>query len=157
MTQGFHPILPADEAGRVGAIIERCNLDLIDLSLQLKQAHWNIRGARFQSLHEQLDTIVAQVRLASDELAERIVTLGLPADGSAAAVARESRLEPLPGGFLGDARVVEVISKALFATIDGLREAIGSTAELDPVSEDLLIGICGPLEKQLWMLQSQQL
>ncbi|MDZ4851756.1 MAG: ferritin-like domain-containing protein [Pirellulaceae bacterium] len=44
----------------------------------MSHARWNVSGALFLQLHEQLDTIADTVRSAADEVAERIVTLGHP-------------------------------------------------------------------------------
>ena len=41
-------------------------IDLIELPLQGKQAHWNLVDTNFRDLHLQLDEIVATAREASD-------------------------------------------------------------------------------------------
>ena len=45
--------------------LQQALVDLTDLSLLGKQAHWNIKGTRFRALHLQLDEIVDEVRVAS--------------------------------------------------------------------------------------------
>ena len=49
--------------------LQQALVDLTDLSLLGKQAHWNIKGTRFRALHLQLDEIVDEVRVASDDVA----------------------------------------------------------------------------------------
>ena len=56
--------------------------DAIDLQLQAKQAHWNIKGPNFVGLHELFDQIAAQAREYADEIAERGVALGGVARGT---------------------------------------------------------------------------
>lgn len=130
--------------------------DLVDLALQGKQAHWNVVGPNFRALHLQLDEIIDTTRAASDAVAERIVTLADPADGRAATVAKASRLEPYPEGLQKVSDTVTLVADRLQTTIAGLRQAIETVGEVDPISEDLLIGQAGALEKHLWMVQAQE-
>ena len=74
----------------VGSALQSVLVDLIDISLQGKQAHWNIQGPRFRSLHLQLDEIVSFARTASDDVAERLSAINVAPDGRAANVAATS-------------------------------------------------------------------
>ena len=56
-------------------------VDLIELHLQGKQAHWNLVGTNFRDLHLQLDSIVDTAREASDTIAERMRALDAVPDG----------------------------------------------------------------------------
>lgn len=42
-----------------------------DLQLQLKQAHWNVKGLKFIGLHELFDKIRKDVEIYMDEIVER--------------------------------------------------------------------------------------
>ena len=64
----------------VAAALQQALVDLTDLSLQGKQAHWNIEGPGFRSLHLHLDEIIDEVRLAADDVAERIKATLDPVD-----------------------------------------------------------------------------
>lgn len=138
------------------AALNRVLADLIDLSLVGKQAHWTLVGRGFRSLHLQLDEVVDAVRLQADEVAERVVTIGETPDGRAATVARESALPEHPTGWVQDTDVIDYFVRALGTTIGRLREAIGETEQTDVVSQDLLIGVTGALEKHLWMFQAER-
>jgi hypothetical protein len=74
-------------------------------------------------------------------------------DGQPEAIAGSTKVEPLPGGHLGDSEVVWLIANRLEQVAARTRERVSS---LDPVSEDLLIGVAATLEKQLWMLRAQR-
>ncbi len=50
--------------------------DALDLGLQAKQAHWNVKGPNFLSLHELFDKVATELDELTDELAERAVELG---------------------------------------------------------------------------------
>ena len=53
----------------------------IDLTTQAKQAHWNVKGPDFISLHELFDKIATSSGEYVDSIAERIMQLGGLAEG----------------------------------------------------------------------------
>src|SRR6202795_4026161 len=61
--------------------LQKVLVDLIELHLQGKQAHWNLVGTNFRDLHLQLDDIVDTAREASDTIAERMRALDAVPDG----------------------------------------------------------------------------
>lgn len=130
-------------------------IDLIDLALVGKQAHWNIVGPRFRSVHLQLDEVVTLARGFADAVAERAAAIGVSPDGRAATVAADSGVPSFPGGYIADTDVVGAFVTALESVCRRMRERIAATAEPDPVSQDLLIGITAELEKQSWMFQAE--
>jgi starvation-inducible DNA-binding protein len=107
-------------------------------------------------VHLELDELVDAWRRLGDDVAERAVALAAAPDGQSAAIAGSTKVEPLPGGHLGDREVVWLIANRLEQVTARTRERIARVASLDPVSEDLLIGAAGTLEKQLWMLRAQR-
>ena len=70
--------------------------DAIDLQGQVKQAHWNVKGPHFISLHELFDKISDVVLEQIDEIAERITSLGGTAEGTVALAAKRSKLKNYP-------------------------------------------------------------
>lgn len=130
-------------------------VDLIDLALQAKQAHWNVTGGNFRSVHLQLDEMMTEYRAWSDVVAERIVAIGVAADGRARTVADGSVLPVFPDGTVGDRAVVELFVERLETSAGAFRERMDRLGDPDPVSEDILIGIVAGIEKQLWMVRTQ--
>lgn len=130
-------------------------VELIDLSLLGKQAHWNVVGPNFRSIHLQLDEIVDTARLASDRVAERIATLGAAPEGRSSAVATASQLPEFPGGQVHVEETVQRISGTIDTMAGRIRERILRVGETDPVSQDALIEASDQLEKQAWMLRAQ--
>lgn len=149
-------ILAEETNEKVTAILQKNLTNLIDLALLMKQAHWNVVGPNFRSIHLQLDEIIVTVRDASDDVAERISALGVPADGRSSTVAENSDLTAYPREFVPVSETISLVADAIKTAIDSLRDAIEATGDLDPVTEDLLIAVSGPLEKHLWMLQAQE-
>ena len=139
----------------VAAELQATLVELIDLSLLGKQAHWNVVGPNFRSIHLQLDEIVDTVRLASDRVAERIATIGGEPDGRAASVAGSSGLPDFPAGHVPVTETVQRVGSTIDVMCQRLRERILSMADSDPVSQDILISSADELEKQAWMLRAQ--
>ena len=149
-------VLSPENLEKAAPMLQCALVDLIDLALQGKQAHWNLKGPNFRAVHLQLDEIIDHVRLASDEVAERLVTIGVPADGRAGAVAESTCLDAFPEGEISVQQAIALYADRMAAVSRGMREKIEAIADVDPVSQDMLIGITAPIEKQLWMLQSQE-
>jgi starvation-inducible DNA-binding protein len=145
-----------DEARRVtGAVLQDSLVDLIDLHLSAKQAHWNLTGRSFRSVHLQLDEVVDLAREHADTVAERASAIGVNPDGRARTVAEQSKLHQFEAGWLPDDKVIAAITDMLGEMSKRFRERIETTEESDPVSQDLLIAVAQDLDKQHWMFAVQ--
>jgi starvation-inducible DNA-binding protein len=145
----------ADKAS-VGAVLQSTLVDLVDMSLVAKQAHWNVVGKNFRSVHLQLDELVTTARTYTDEVAERAAALGLSPDGRARTVAEGSGVPGFPDGWLKEDEVVTAVVTALGELIQRLRGRIDETDKSDLVTQDLLIEITKNFEQAHWMWQAQQ-
>src|SRR5438876_1852192 len=105
--------------------------DAVDLQMQIKQAHWNVKGPHFIGLHELFDQIDEAVESYVDLIAERIVQLGGIAEGTARVAAARSRLEEYPLNIADGHAHVEAVSKALSTFGRQARQTIEQTDELD--------------------------
>ncbi|WP_200301708.1 Dps family protein [Streptomyces adelaidensis] len=139
----------------VSEALQGALVDLVDLSLVAKQIHWNVVGPRFRSVHLQLDEVVDTARLHSDTVAERAATLGVSPDGRAGTVAGSSGIGKIPDGWVKDTDAVGSLVDGLGAVITRMRTRVESTAEADPVSQDIFIGVTADLEKHHWMFQAE--
>ncbi|MEU1984785.1 DNA starvation/stationary phase protection protein [Nocardia sp. NPDC019395] len=130
-------------------------VDLIDLSLIAKQAHWNVLGTHFRSVHLALDELVTAARDFTDSAAERATAIGVSPDGRAATVAKEAAGLEFPDGWQQDTDVINAIVTNLNTVIRRFRERIELTEKADPVTQDLFIEIAARLEQLHWMWQAQ--
>lgn len=153
MTRSRHA-LSEEVRRRASQHLQMTLVDLLDLSLQMKQAHWNLRGTNFTAVHKLFDEFHASYGDVIDDIAERILALGYPADGRASTIERDSQLEAFPEGFVSDSEAVSLLADRVGVATTKIREQQEALGAVDPVSEDLLIGLLQNLEKQLWMLQS---
>lgn len=147
--------LPDKERRIAGDALQDTLVDLLGLSLVGKQAHWNVVGPRFRSIHLQLDEVVSAARAFSDTVAERAAALGVSPDGRPETVAASFGLPGAGEGWLRDTEVVKLMVATLEAAIGRLRDRIQATEGPDPVTQDLLITITGELEKQRWMFDAE--
>jgi starvation-inducible DNA-binding protein len=129
--------------------------DAIDLHLQAKQAHWNIKGPHFVGLHELFDRLAAQAGEYSDLIAERAVALGGVARGTLQAVSGQSQLREYPLE-VGEWRAhVRAMQDALAIFGRGARKAIDDATRLnDADTADLFTEISRGVDKSLWMVEA---
>jgi starvation-inducible DNA-binding protein len=147
---------PMAKANGVAADLQAILVDLIALSLQSKQAHWNVRGPLFRPLHELFDEITDSARGWYDEVAERNRAIGAPADGRPSTVAEGSKIEDLPAGEIPDRDAVVQVLKGVEGLAGRIRGRLDAVGRQEPISQDLLIGIVDGLEKHAWMLRAHQ-
>src|SRR5829696_8486893 len=99
--------------------------DGLDLHSQIKVAHWNIKGPQFAALHPLFETFAIGLALHNDAIAERAVTLGGRAYGTARHVAKTSRLEEYPQDTTRDMEHVRLLAERIEVYLDGLRDSRG--------------------------------
>lgn len=147
--------LPAAKRETAGNALQATLVDLLDLSLVAKQAHWNLYGPRFRSVHLQLDEVVTTARDYADTVAERAAALGVSPDGRAATIAATSGVPDFAAGWTKDVDVIKALVGAFSAVIGRVRERIEETGPVDAVTQDLLISLTAELENQSWMFQAE--
>jgi starvation-inducible DNA-binding protein len=154
----MHPTridLSAKTRGRVVDILNARLADAIDLQLQAKQAHWNVKGPNFIALHELFDKIAGELGGHIDEMAERITTLGGIAEGTIQAVTGRSRLEPYPLALAEGRAHLEALATALARFGKSVRKAIEETGKAgDADTSDLFTGVSRAVDKNLWLVEA---
>lgn len=129
--------------------------DLINLQLQAKQAHWNVKGPGFIALHELFDGVAGLAGGFVDLVAERAVVLGGVAEGTLAAVTAATRLPAYPLDIADGRDHVEALSSALAAAGKLVRAAIDQADSLgDADTADLFTEVSRELDKQLWFVEA---
>ena len=130
-------------------------VDLIELSIQGKQAHWNVVGKNFRDTHLQLDEIIDAAREFSDTVAERMRALHALPDGRSDTVAETTTLPEFPQGEIDTSEVVDLVTERLEATIGTCREVHDDVDEEDPTSADILHAVLESLEQFAWMVSAE--
>ncbi|WP_104199730.1 Dps family protein [Cryobacterium sp. Y29] len=130
-------------------------VDLIELHVQGKQAHWSVVGKNFRDLHLQLDEIIVDVREFSDQVAERMRALDAMPDGRSETVTKATNLPKFPDGEVDTAETVNLITERLDATVANMRKVHNEVDEEDPTSADLLHAFIEKLEQYSWMVSAE--
>jgi starvation-inducible DNA-binding protein len=139
-------------------MIELLNQQLagtFDLYSQTKQAHWNVKGPQFHSLHELFDNLAAELLGFADLIAERATALGGLARGTVRLAATNSLLPEYPLEVTDSLTTVETLAERYGALAASMRSALASASESgDAVTEDLLTEVSRGLDKSLWFLEA---
>lgn len=135
--------------------LQRVLVDLIELHLQGKQAHWNVVGTNFRDLHLQLDEVVDFARESSDTIAERMRALDAVPDGRSDTVAATTSLPQIPPYEHATTEVVDLIATRIYATVDTIRDVHDAVDAEDPSTADLLHQLIDGLEKLAWLIKSE--
>jgi starvation-inducible DNA-binding protein len=141
-----------DISAGVAQFLSPIVIDLTALAVDGKQAHWHVRGANFQAVHELLDSIVDHAHDYADTAAERVVALGLPIDARIQTVGVKTTTPALNAGFQQSDAVIAQVIASIDATLTTVRTAVDELADLDAVSQDVAIEIARGLEKDRWFL-----
>jgi starvation-inducible DNA-binding protein len=129
--------------------------DGIDLALQAKQAHWNVKGPHFLTLHELFDKLYEEATEWNDSVAERAVQLGGTAEGTLQVVSGNTRLDPYKVELTSGRDHLEALTETVSVYARSSREAIDKAAGVgDADTADLFTEISRDVDKMLWFLES---
>lgn len=142
-------------SAELGANLQRVLVDLIELGLQGKQAHWNVVGRNFRDTHRQLDEIIEASRRFSDIIAERMRALHALPDGRSDVVAETTTLLEYPQGEIDTSETVDLITVRLEAVVATAREVHDPVDDEDPTTADLLHEVIDTLEQFAWMVSAE--
>jgi starvation-inducible DNA-binding protein len=148
------PGLQEADAAKVREALQNRLLALIDLQLTLKHIHWNVVGANFIGVHEMLDPQYAAVSEMVDAVAERIATLGGQPLGTPGAIVDGRTWDDYKLNRALTHEHLGALDSVYIGVIEDHRKAIGIAGDIDPVSEDLLIGQTNQLELFHWFVRA---
>ncbi|MGG5818387.1 DNA starvation/stationary phase protection protein Dps [Falsiroseomonas sp. HW251] len=146
----------ADNAKKTSiGVLQGCLTDGVDLYNATRQAHWNVKGPSFGSLHLLFEGFYTTLAEDIDLLAERIVQLGGTANGTSQTVAQGTRLAPYPTALKDGMGHVKELADRYATVAKALREGIDATDEAgDADTADILTGVSKNTDKALWMLEA---
>ncbi|MCR2783871.1 MULTISPECIES: DNA starvation/stationary phase protection protein [unclassified Microbacterium] len=135
--------------------LQKVLVDLIELSLQGKQAHWNVVGTNFRDTHQQLDEIIDSAREFADTIAERMRALHALPDGRSDVVAQTTTLPEFPQGEIATTEVIDLMTERLDDVCGTCRDVHDDVDEEDPTSADILHAVLERLEQLSWMVSAE--
>jgi starvation-inducible DNA-binding protein len=128
--------------------------ELISQKFAVHQAHWNVSGPLFSSLHVMFEDMYKEIEKIIDKVAERKVIIGEPADGRPEFVAKHAQLGSFPEGEITDVKALDLLTARYLQMSDRLAERLEETGETDLVSQDILLKVKNMIEIHLWKLRS---
>jgi starvation-inducible DNA-binding protein len=127
----------------------------IDLQMQMKQAHWNVKGPNFIGLHELFDKVAEAVEDYVDLIAERIVQLGGTAEGTVRVAGSRSELDEYPLAIADGVSHVDAVTTALATFGQEARMTIDEADALDDTdTADLFTEVSRGIDKWLWFVEA---
>lgn len=127
----------------------------IDLVLQAKQAHWNVKGPDFIALHKLFDEVYKDAGDYSDLIAERIVQLGGIAKGTINSTEKLSELPEYPLTISASHQHISIIAHSLAYYEESIRNGLMRVNEVnDQVTADILTEISRRVNKLLWFVEA---
>jgi starvation-inducible DNA-binding protein len=147
---------PAPDTARLTASswLQRIVPELVALTIDAKQAHWNVTGPGFVPLHALTDQLADDSRAWTDRIAERALALGFAVDARAGTIASAAR--EFPAGYLTDREVIGEVTMSIDRVAGTTRRSLGDLEVTDAVAHDITVEVLEGLEKYRWMLQAQK-
>lgn len=147
--------LPEEKRAELMEILNQRLADAADLKSQAKQAHWNVKGMQFISLHELFDQVATNADEHTDLIAERITTLGGTAYGTVRQAAQRSSLAEYPLEITDGTAHVDALSSVLADFGKKVRADIDHAGEIgDQDTADLFTEISRETDKNLWFVEA---
>ena len=147
--------LPPEARAELATTLNARLADGLDLHSQIKVAHWNIKGPQFAALHPLFETFAVALANHNDTIAERAVTLGGKAYGTARHVAKSSNLPDYPQDTTRDLEHVKLLAERFDKYLVGVRESRSLAEKLgDTDTVDLLTQVVTEFEKNTWFLRA---
>jgi starvation-inducible DNA-binding protein len=154
MTQFTVPGLTEQQGAKIVDLLQKQLSTYNDLHLTLKHVHWNVVGPNFIGVHEMIDPQVELVRGYADEVAERIATLGGSPQGTPGAILKDRTWDDYSVGRDTVQAHLAALDLVYNGVIEDSRKGIAETEELDPITQDILIGHTAELEKFQWFVRA---
>lgn len=154
----FETVIAVPEENRK-TLVDFLNTQLanaITAQLVIKNAHWNVKGEDFYPTHKLFDKIFKFVVDATDDIAERITTLGGVAQGLPVSVRGACTLSSYRATDTDNTTThIAAMANFIGQLSNEMRPGIKLCAEQDDlVTQDLLLKIIGELEHHLYFLEA---
>jgi starvation-inducible DNA-binding protein len=153
MPQHFVDELDKDTRSQMIDVLNANLLNVIALTLAVKQAHWNLKGRGFIGVHELLDEVADRLRDGADLMAERAVILGGFAKGTIEVVASEADMAPYPVEESDITAHIDALKERFMAVGGSVRKGMATAGEAgDEDTADILTEVSRALDKDAWFI-----
>lgn len=140
----------------VSAELSKLLADEYVLYTKTRNAHWNVEGPDFHSMHLFFESQYEQLDEIMDSVAERIRTIGHYAPGTLKAFSELTHLSEVNGGGNDSHAFIRELVEDHNSIIEFIRGKINPFANEynDLGSSDFVTGLMEEHEKMVWMLRA---
>ncbi len=154
MSQNINIGISAEDRKSIGEGLSRLLADSYTLYLQTHNFHWNVKGPRFHDLHVMFEEHYTELAIAVDEIAERILALGVAAPGTYKAFESLSSIKILEGVPSAE-EMLQALTDSHETVVRTCRAVLKQAQDADDESTASLVGDRMRVhEKTAWMLRS---
>jgi len=147
--------LPEERREELVGLLNQHVAEVFDLASQVKQAHWNVKGPHFVSIHELTDQFAGELQGFVDSLAERATALGGYVFGTVKMAAEASGLPDYPTDTIDGLEHVKALVERTGQYANHVRSAIDRADELgDQGTADLFTEISRLVDMRLWFFEA---
>lgn len=137
-------------------IEQELNVYLSNLSvfyMKLHNFHWNIKGPQFFQLHVKFEEFYTQATLHMDQVAERILALGLQPVSTLSAQLKLATIQEVSEADANDFKTVDYTVEDFSILIGHARTVLALAEEnKDTGTSDLMTQLIAYYEQNLWMM-----
>lgn len=148
--------LSKEQRENVAEVLNTVLADETVLYQKTRNFHWNVRGPRFNDLHEFFEEHYNELETIIDDVAERVRAIGVFATGTLKEFSEITRLDEKPAEYPSAEDMLRQLLVDHEKVIQNLREDIKTVGEEyeDVGTEDFLTGLLTTHEKTAWMIRS---
>ncbi len=148
-----YPLTSEADRVKVAKLMQQLTVDLLALFNQNKEAHWNVNGSLYLSLHEFYQGQADFYRMQADLFAERALQLGFSIDGRYSTIAKTTNIPEFPAGYVTDNESLKLLLDRITVLQKEIYTDIRETEESDPVTSNKLQDLAYGVDKNLWQLR----
>lgn len=145
------------DAKKSKVVAEHLNLLLANFQTyyqNLRGIHWNIKGKRFFDLHVKFEELYTDANEKIDEIAERILTLGVTPYHTMQDYIEKSQV-PVGKDVYQDVKAIELIVESLSALLKIERDVLEYSSDLnDEGTTSMISEFISQQEKTVWMMKA---
>lgn len=147
--------LNQEQVNKISNILKQLLADETLLYLKTRNAHWNVEGPDFQTIHVYFETQYNELQLVIDEVAEKIRTKDVYAPATMSEYLQLTHLKESKFEKHDSLSYMKELLNDYEIIIAFLNESIKEIEDLNDVStSDYLVGLLEQHQKTAWMLRS---
>lgn len=133
--------------------LQQTVVDLLSLFNDYKEAHWNLNGPLYFSLHDYYQGQADLYRKYADVFAERELSLGYSIDGRYSTISSTSTLPQMPAGYITDNESLQLMIDRVTVFQKEVYKDIRDTQDSDPPTSNKYQDLAYDVDHDLWKLR----